>query len=82
MSGGSESRREAIIIIDSNDEIIGWDKYAEKLHGWRDVEIIGERIFKIIPPEYRTSFMSILENSRYCEKVEETEENLKNGEKK
>ena len=73
MSGGSESRREAIIIIDSNDEIIGWDKYAEKLHGWRDVEIIGERIFKIIPTEYRASFMSILENSRYCEKVEETE---------
>lgn len=73
MSGGSKSAKEAIIIVDSNDEIIGWDKYAEELHGWKDIEIIGEKIFKIIPAEYRSTFTKILENSKYCEKVEETE---------
>jgi len=69
----AKSKEEAILITDHNYEIIGWDKYAKQLYGYSEDEIIGNKIFKIIPIEYQKTFLNILKNAYYSEMTDEVE---------
>ncbi len=45
------SSSDAIIFLDNEDRIVKWNRGAEKLFGFREEEIIGKSIVKIIPQE-------------------------------
>lgn len=43
---------DAVISTDANFVIIGWNKAAEKIYGWRQDEVIGLQTYKILGTEY------------------------------
>ncbi|MBE7413536.1 MAG: PAS domain S-box protein [Leptospiraceae bacterium] len=42
----------SVIVIDTSDVILYWNPAAEKTFGWSNSEIIGKKIYTIIPPEF------------------------------
>ena len=80
----------AAIVGSSDDAIIGksldgivtsWNASAERIFGYRAAEMVGQSIRRIIPPERRTDFETILETIRRGDRVEhfETERVRKDG---
>jgi PAS domain S-box-containing protein len=74
--------RLAAIVQSSDDVIIGktlegtvtsWNNAAEKLFGYSEEEMIGQSIFKIIPPERVNEEYEILDQLRQGKKVEHFE---------
>ena len=79
----TSSTGDAITAIDTNGEIVYWNRAAEELFGYRAEEIIGEHIFKIVPVERRKELEIIWEkvNKNGFIKAFETERLAKNGDK-
>ena len=48
----AHSANDAIITIDYNGNILGWNRGAENIFGFKDTEIIGESLNTIIPEDY------------------------------
>jgi len=48
----SQSTADAIITADSKGTIIGWNRGAEKIFGYSEDEIRGEKLIKIIPQKF------------------------------
>jgi PAS domain S-box-containing protein len=48
-----ENASDAIIARDLNGTVIVWNKSAEKLYGWTADEMIGHKIFRIVPEDKR-----------------------------
>ncbi len=48
-----ETAIHAIIVVNDQGKIIEWNSQAELLCGWQKEEIIGQPIFKIMPPRNR-----------------------------
>ncbi|MDT8317272.1 MAG: PAS domain S-box protein [bacterium] len=48
-----ETAREAIISVNSDDEIIFWNKGAETIFGYSSDEMMGKSVTKIMPKQYR-----------------------------
>ena len=47
---------DAIIVMDSDGIVSGWNEQAEAIFGWPRAQILGKRLVdKIIPPRYRTA---------------------------
>jgi PAS domain S-box-containing protein len=45
---------DAIIVIDSDDIVSGWNEQAQEIFGWPRAQILGKRLVDtIIPPKYR-----------------------------
>jgi PAS domain S-box-containing protein len=45
---------DAIIVIDSDGIVSGWNEQAQKIFGWPRAQILGKQLVdKIIPPKYR-----------------------------
>jgi PAS domain S-box-containing protein len=42
---------DAIILLDENDCIVMWNKAAEKLYGWREIEVLGQPVTIIVPDD-------------------------------
>ena len=72
----------AAIVQSSDDVIIGktlegivtsWNNAAEKLFGYTEEEMIGQSIFKIIPPERVNEEYEILDQLRQGKKIEHFE---------
>jgi hypothetical protein len=47
---------DAIISTDSSNNIIQWNKSAERMYGYSEAEISGKSIKEIVPPRYRKNF--------------------------
>ncbi len=72
----------AAIVESSDDAILGktldgiitsWNKGAEKIYGYTADEMIGESIYKIVPPDRRDEIAQILERLKEGETVEHLE---------
>jgi PAS domain S-box-containing protein len=48
-----QNAQDSIIARDLNGKIIAWNRASEELYGWTSEEMIGESIYKIIPPDKR-----------------------------
>ncbi len=48
----AHSANDAIITIDYDGNILGWNRGAENIFGYKDTEIIGESLNTIIPEDY------------------------------
>ncbi|RLG32016.1 hypothetical protein DRN98_05890, partial [Methanosarcinales archaeon] len=44
---------DAVISVDTRMKIVRWNKGAERLFGYREDEILGESLMKIVPQKYR-----------------------------
>jgi sigma-B regulation protein RsbU (phosphoserine phosphatase) len=51
----TESANDAVISSDSTSTVVGWNRAAAKMFGWRDEEIIGQPVETIIPERFRKS---------------------------
>ena len=49
------SAMDAIIIVDSRQEIVLFNKAAEEMFGYSGAEIRGQPLSRLIPPQYRTA---------------------------
>ena len=49
----TESANEAIVSADSRGIIVSWNKGAQKIFGYREEEVLGEKLTIIIPERYR-----------------------------
>jgi len=47
----ANSTRDAIVITDDDGKVTFWNKAAEKIFGYTENEVIGERIYHLIVPE-------------------------------
>lgn len=47
------SANDAIISVDSEGTVILWNDYAENLLGYSSVEMLGEKLDAVIPPQHR-----------------------------
>jgi PAS domain S-box-containing protein len=74
--------RLAAIVTSSSDAIVGktldgtitsWNPAAERIFGYTAIEMIGESIFKLIPPEHHASERDLLERLRRGDRVEFSE---------
>jgi two-component system, cell cycle sensor histidine kinase and response regulator CckA len=74
--------RLAAIVTSSSDAIVGktlegtitsWNAAAERIFGYTAAEMIGESIFKLIPPDHHGSERELLERLRQGETVELSE---------
>lgn len=76
-----QSSYDAIISKNLHGEIESWNEAAERMFGYSADEMIGESIFKIIPPEYADEERQILFRLKNGERVEhfETKRRKKNG---
>ncbi len=43
---------DAVISLDSNFNIVSWNKAAESMYGWREDEVMGRLLSDIVPTEY------------------------------
>lgn len=48
-----QAANDAIIITDSNAQIIGWNKGAQAIFGYREEEVVGTPLIRLIPERYR-----------------------------
>jgi PAS domain S-box-containing protein len=46
-----DSLEQAIIATDLKGNILYWNRFAEKLHGWRAVEVLGKNVLDVKPAE-------------------------------
>jgi PAS domain S-box-containing protein len=75
------SSGDAIISETPEGIITDWNAGAEHLYGYTSAEMVGDSIFRIIPPEQQEENIHLLEKVRHGESVEhvDTERNTKNG---
>jgi PAS domain S-box-containing protein len=57
----TESASDAIITIDGEENIIGWNRGAEKLFGYKEQEIRGKSLNLLIHSEYRDQQFRVIE---------------------
>ncbi len=50
----AESATDAIVSADEDGRIIFWNRAAERCFGYREADILGSPIERLIPPQYRT----------------------------
>lgn len=55
---------DAVIIHDFDGEIIAWDRGAESIFGWKQKELLGTSIFKIIPEDHLETYQKFLADIR------------------
>ena len=46
-----DSLEQAVIATDLKGTILYWNRFAEKLHGWRSVEVLGKNVLDVKPAE-------------------------------
>ena len=68
-----ESSDDAIISKDLNGIVTSWNQSAERIYGYTAAEMIGQPIFKLIPPERPNEEPAILERLRRGERVDHFE---------
>jgi PAS domain S-box-containing protein/diguanylate cyclase (GGDEF)-like protein len=68
-----ESSDDAIVGKDLNGIITSWNAGAEKIFGYREEEMLGTSIMRLIPPERQDEERQILEKMRRGERVEHFE---------
>ncbi len=51
----SESAVDAIVIADSSDTVVGWNRAAETILGWPPDEMLGRPLQTLIPERYRAA---------------------------
>jgi PAS domain S-box-containing protein len=49
---------QAVIATDLNGIIFYWNKFAERLYGWTDLEVIGRNILDVTPSDYVSAHAS------------------------
>ena len=49
-----DSLEQAIVATDLKGNILYWNRFAEKLHGWRAVEVLGKSLLEVKPAEQCT----------------------------
>jgi two-component system cell cycle sensor histidine kinase/response regulator CckA len=59
-SGLLENHNDAVVIHDFNGEIIAWDRVAESIFGWKQNELLGTSIFKIIPEKFKKNYQQFI----------------------
>jgi PAS domain S-box-containing protein len=64
-----KSSDDAIIAINLNGAITGWNQGAEWLYGYTALEVIGQSITMLIPPELFKAEKGILESLRRGERI-------------
>src|SRR5689334_13151052 len=54
---------DAVLVMDVRDRIIGWNKHAETIFGWREDEVLGKNLSDtIVPADLRDSHRHGLTN--------------------
>ena len=78
-----QSSEDAILSKDLAGKIITWNRAAERIFGYRAEEIVGQDIYRIVPPEFREREDQLLERLRRGESIShyETIRTGKNGER-
>lgn len=72
---------DAIIAVELNGAVTAWNEGAERLYGYRADEMVGQHIRRIIPPDRRDEFRSVVDRLLRGERVSnfETERVAKGG---
>jgi PAS domain S-box-containing protein len=74
--------RLAAIVMSSSDAIVGktldgvitsWNGAAERIFGYSPAEMVGDTVFRLIPPEHHQAERDLLERVRQGERVDMTE---------
>jgi PAS domain S-box-containing protein len=55
-----ENHNDAVVIHDFSGEIIAWDRVAETIFGWKQNDLLGTSIFKIIPQKFKESYREFI----------------------
>jgi len=77
-----ENVSDAVMAIDNNTCITSWNRAAEKLYGWKATEVLGKKLYQILPTSYLngTSEEDALESMRSTGKwVGEVAQKRKDG---
>ncbi len=65
-----ESTDDAVISKDLDGKILSWNSGAEKMYGYKAVEVIGKNIDIIAPPEKKDEIQEIMDRLRKGEKYD------------
>ncbi len=65
-----ESSNDSVITINFDGIITSWNKAAERLHGYRQEEVVGKPLSAIVIPEDRNQFLTSIESVRSGKEVE------------
>jgi PAS domain S-box-containing protein len=74
--------RLAAIVMSSSDAIVGktldgvitsWNAAAERIFGYSPAEMVGDTVFRLIPPEHHQAERDLLERVKQGERVDVTE---------
>ncbi len=57
----TDTANEAIVAADNQDRIVSWNRGAQKIFGYKEEEVIGEKLTMIIPRRYRKAHEKGLE---------------------
>ncbi|MBL7961712.1 PAS domain S-box protein, partial [bacterium] len=49
----SQSANDAIVTVNSSGSIVGWNRGAERVFGYKETEIVGKSLVQIIPNEFQ-----------------------------
>jgi two-component system cell cycle sensor histidine kinase/response regulator CckA len=64
-----DQSQDAILVRDMDDQIIYWNKSAERMYGWRSSEVVGKKttefLFQSIPPNYAAAQQALLERGEW-----------------
>ena len=83
----AQSASDAIITINSDGNVIFWNKAAEKVFGFKDNEMVGNSLGKLLPETFQNTHMDSIKrvvstgNSRLIGKTVEVVGTRKNGQK-
>ena len=69
-----DEARDAILVRDLNNQILYWNRSAERLYGWRQEEVLGHSIEESLyvnPEQFREAFQSTLTAGEWTGELEQ-----------
>jgi PAS domain S-box-containing protein len=65
-----QSAEDAIWLKTADGLVVAWNRSAERLLGWRESDVVGQSVYKIVPPDLHEEERSLLQRVQRRERVE------------
>ncbi|HEU4932362.1 MAG TPA: PAS domain S-box protein [Pyrinomonadaceae bacterium] len=67
-----DQAQDAILVRDLEENILFWNKGAEKIYGWTAEEVVGKTVFKESSPQFAEVRSAVIQNEKWQGEIRQT----------
>ena len=67
-----DQAQDAILVRDLEENILFWNKGAEKIYGWTAEEVVGKTVFKESSPQFAEVRKAVIQNEKWQGEIRQT----------